>query len=81
VEFGFAHMALDRETTAIGLVDDNGNLWDCTLQFSMTPHPNFKIGGGWDRMVKARRIKEGARVVVGAPAVGMNLTLFVTWIR
>lgn len=47
-EFGFAHMALDRETTDIGLVDENGNLWNCTLQFSMTPYPNFKIGGGWD---------------------------------
>lgn len=74
-------MALNRETTTIGLVDDNGNLWDCTLQVSMTPHQNFKIGGGWDRMVKARKIKEGACVVVGAPAVGMNLTLFITWIR
>lgn len=32
-------------------------------------------------MVKARTIKEGARVVVGALAVGMNLTLYITVIR
>jgi hypothetical protein len=80
-EFGFAHMALDRETTAIDLVDENGNVWNCSLLFSETPYANFKIGGGWERMVQARRINEGARVVVGAPGVGLNLTLFFCIIR
>ncbi|AES59453.1 transmembrane protein, putative [Medicago truncatula] len=80
-EFCFAHMALDRETMVIDLVDENGNVWNCSLQFSETPYADFKIGGGWERLVQARRIKEGACVVVGAPGVGMNLTLFFCVIR
>jgi len=44
-------MALDRGTTAVDMVDENGNIWNCTLEFSETPHDHFKIGGGWGRMV------------------------------
>jgi len=74
-------MALDRENTAVDLVDENGNLWNCSLQFSETPYAHFRIGGDWERMVPARRIREGASVMVGAPAVGMNLTLYFCVIR
>lgn len=63
------------------MVDENGNVWNYSLQFSETPYANFMIGGGWERLVQAQRIKEGARVVVGAPGVGMNLTLFFCMIR
>jgi len=35
------------------------------------------IGGGWTRMVKARRFKEGDRVIIGAPYFGGNDKLFV----
>jgi hypothetical protein len=80
-EIGFAQMALDRETSMIDMVDENGNIWNCTLNFSMDPAPNFKIGGGWELMVKARRFTEGARVVIGAPAICMNLTLYLCVIR
>ncbi|RHN45699.1 hypothetical protein MtrunA17_Chr7g0234161 [Medicago truncatula] len=45
-EFDFAHMALDSETMVINLVDENGNVWNCSLQFSETPYANFRIGGG-----------------------------------
>jgi len=74
-------MALDRETTIVDMHDENGNIWNCTLNFSLDPTPNFKIGGGWELMVKARRIAEGAKVVVGAPSIGMNLTLYFCVIR
>lgn len=80
-DIGFAQMALDRETSIIDVVDENGNIWNCTLSFSMDPAPNFKIGGGWELMVKARRFTEGARVVIGAPAIGLNLTLYFCVIR
>lgn len=59
-------MALERTQTAVSLVDENANIWKCTLQFANCPYRVFKIGGGWDQMVKARRIKVGARVIVGA---------------
>jgi len=74
-------MALDRETTIVDMHDKNGNIWNCILNFSLDPTPNLKIGGGWELMVKARRIAEGARVVVRAPSVGMNLTLYLCVIR
>jgi len=61
----------------VNMVDDCGCIWNCTLQYESRPHPHFMIGGGWTRMVKARRFKEGDRVIIGAPYFGGNDKLFV----
>lgn len=61
---------------ALRLVDECGNLWECSLPFGRFPFPHFDIGGGFKRMVMARRIGEGSHVMVGAPVVGSNATMF-----
>jgi hypothetical protein len=43
---------------ALKLVDECGNIWNCTLQFERKPDPYFKIGGGWNRMIKARGLQD-----------------------
>jgi hypothetical protein len=73
---GFCQLALNTETENLSLVDECGCIWDCTLQFVTRPHAHFKIGGGWNRMVKARRLKDGDSVVIGAPYIGVNEKLF-----
>lgn len=79
--FGFCQMALERTQTAVRLVVKNANMWNCTLQFVDRTYRVFKIGVGWDQMVKARRIKVGARVIVGAPGVGVNETIYFLMLR
>lgn len=73
---GFSQLALDRTTKPLKLVDECGNIWNCTLQFERKPDPHFKIGGGWNRMIKARGLQNGVRVIIGAPFVGMNEKIF-----
>jgi hypothetical protein len=64
---GFCQIALNKNTKHIKMIDDYGNLWFCTLVYEDN---NFKLGGGWKRMVVARRFRQGLRVIVGAPEAG-----------
>jgi hypothetical protein len=58
------------------LIDECGNQWECTLLFGRRPCLHFDIGGGFNRMVMARRLCEGGHVMVGAPVLGSNAKLF-----
>ncbi|KEH19197.1 hypothetical protein MtrunA17_Chr8g0359311 [Medicago truncatula] len=78
---GFCELILDRRTTALKLVDDCGNKWDCTLIFDSRPYPHFPVGGGFHRMILARRLRDGCHVMVGAPGVGSNDTLYFRIVR
>jgi hypothetical protein len=73
---GFCELTLDRRSTVLKLVDDSGNKWDCTVIFYTSPYLYFKVGGGFSRMLLARRLKDGCHIMVGAPVVGSNGTLF-----
>jgi len=44
---GFCEVVLDATTTALKIVDDNGNVWGCTLIYDNTNYAHFKIVGGW----------------------------------
>jgi hypothetical protein len=72
----FFQNTLSRRTRVIRLIDDCGNLWDCTLKFGYRPYYHIKIGGGLKRMAVARRFRQGLRVMISAPAAGSNATLF-----
>jgi hypothetical protein len=65
---------LDISTPLLNMVDECGNLWECTLIFERCSYLQFKIGGGFNRMVLARRLGEGSHVMVGAPIVGSNVS-------
>jgi len=43
---GVCEVVLDVTTTALKIVDDNGNMWGCTLIYDNTNYAHFKIGGG-----------------------------------
>lgn len=68
-------------TTSLKIVDDNGNVWGCTLMFATDGGPHFIIGGGWKRLVMARRLRQGSRLVLGAPMARSNTTLYLCVIR
>jgi len=74
-------MCLDTNADGLNMVDEHGNIWSCTLKFLHGNNAHFEIGGRWNTMIKARRLKEGARVVIGAPGVGMNGTVYFVVIR
>jgi len=74
-------MCLDTSSTSIRLVDEHGNRWNCTIQFVPGNDPHFLIGVGWNKMLKARGLKDGARVVLGAPGIGSNDTVYFNVIR
>jgi len=73
---GFCQATLDTCTTTLNVVDDNGNVWACTLMFGIDDGPHFIIGGGWKRMVMARRLRQGSHFMLGAPVAGKNRTLY-----
>jgi len=73
---GFCELTLDVLTHALRIVDDCGNVWECTLAFENQPYAQFKIGGSMKQMILGRRLCEGSHVMVGAPVVGGNDTLF-----
>jgi len=56
-------------------------MWECALVFERRPYLQFKIGGSFNRMVLARRLGEGSHVMVSAPVVGSNDTLYVRVIK
>lgn len=74
-------MCLDTSSDVLNLVDERGNRWTCTLLYVPGNDAHFNIGGGWSIMVKGRGLKAGARVVIGAPGVGMNATIYFAVIR
>jgi hypothetical protein len=78
---GFCEVVLDVTTTALKIVDDNGNVWGCTLIYDNTNYAHFKFGGGWKRMVLARNLRPGSRILLGAPSAGKNETLYLCVIR
>lgn len=78
---GFCEIALQTWTPALGIVDECGNLWQCDLVFETRPYTHFIVGGGFSIMLLARRLCEGTHVMVGAPEVGSNHTLFFRVIR
>lgn len=47
--------------------DECGNQWECSSLFGRRPFLHFIIGGGFNRLVMARRLCEGSHVMVGAP--------------
>jgi len=73
---GFCEAVLDVTTTTLKIVDDNGNVWGCTLIYDNTDYAHFKIGGGWKRMVLARNLRQGSPILPGASMAGMNETLY-----
>lgn len=73
---GFSQLALDKRSTSLKLVDECGNIWACTIQYVRGRDAHFRVGGGWNRMVKARGLGDGVRIIVGAPYVGRNEKLF-----
>jgi hypothetical protein len=79
--FGFWSGSLDASTTALNILDDNGNIWGCTLMVGNDDGLHFTIGGGWKRMVMARRLRQGSCIMLGAPVAGNNTTLYLRGIR
>ena len=53
-----------------------GNKWKCMTIYGTRPYNHLKIGGGWKRMVEARRISIGTNIKLGAPAAGDNDKLY-----
>lgn len=78
---GFCQATLDIEMTSLRVVDDNGNVWGCTLMYGTDDGGYFKIGGSWKRMVLARRLRQGSRILLGAPVAGKNEVLYLRVIR
>jgi hypothetical protein len=73
---GFCELTLDVGMHALRIVDDCGNIWECTVAFDNQPYAHFKIGGNIKQMILGRRLCEGSHVMVGAPVVGGNDTLY-----
>jgi len=72
----FCEVVLDMTTAALEIVDDNGNVWGCTLMYDNTDYAHFKIGGGWKRMVLSHNLRQGSCILLGAPVAGKNKTLY-----
>jgi len=62
---GLCDVTIGKKTTSLILLDDCGNIWNCITIFGTRPHHHIKLGGGWKRMVDARRLEEGVLVKVG----------------
>lgn len=69
---GFCQLTLGKKSTSVLLIDDCGNKWNCITIYGTRPYNHLKIGGGWKRMVDARRIKVGTNIKIGAPYAGNN---------
>jgi len=78
---GFCEVVLDVTTTTLKSVDDNGNVWGCTLIYDNINYAHFKIGSGWKRMVIAPNLRQGSRILLGAPSAGKNESLYLRVIR
>jgi len=74
---GLCELTIGKRTTSLTMLDDCGNTWNCITIFGTRPHHHIKLGGGWKRMVLARRLKEGDMVKVGFPHAGKNDTIFI----
>jgi len=67
---------VDTSTTNVKIVDDCSNIWDCDLIFGTLPYEQCRIGGQWKRFVEARRLREGVKIILGAPMAAMNDFLY-----
>jgi hypothetical protein len=74
---GLCDLTIGKKTTSLTMIDDCGNKWNCITIFGSRPHHHVKLGGGWKRMVQARRLDEGVMVKVGFPHAGMNDTIYI----
>lgn len=63
---GFCELTLDVNVVVSVMVDECGNQWECSSLFGRRPFLHFIIGGGFNRLVMARRLCEGSHVMVGA---------------
>ncbi|GAU50461.1 hypothetical protein TSUD_240590 [Trifolium subterraneum] len=73
---GFGEFAFDEATTSIKLVDDCGNVWNCSLIFVTFPCKYFKVGGEWGRLVTARKMSIGLNIMIGAQPNGHSETIY-----
>jgi hypothetical protein len=74
---GLCDLTIGKKTTSLTMIDDCGNKWNCITVFGTRPHHHIKLGGGWKRMVQARKLEEGVMVKVGFPHAGMNDTIYI----
>ncbi|XP_039683600.1 uncharacterized protein [Medicago truncatula] len=77
---GFCESALDKRTTALVLIDDCGNKWNCTLFLGSISYCHRKIAGEWKKMIAAHRICEVAQIKSGALMVGKNEIVYLEFI-
>ncbi|WJX43734.1 non-specific serine/threonine protein kinase [Trifolium repens] len=73
---GFGQIAFHEDTTSVKLVDDCGNMWNCTSIYVTFPHAHFKVGGEWSRLVAARRLLVGEYIKIGAKDIGDEQILY-----
>jgi len=73
---GFFEVVLDMTTTTLKIMDDNGNVWGCTMMYDNTDYAHYKIGGGWKRMVLAHKLHQGSCILLSAPVDEKNKTLY-----
>jgi len=74
---GLYDLTIAKKTTSLTMIGDCGNKWNCITIFGTMPHHHIKLGGGWKRMVQARRLEEGVMVKVGFSHTGMNDTIYI----
>jgi len=74
---GLCDLTIEKKTTSLTMIDDCGNKWNCITIFGSSPHHHIKLGGGWKRMVLARRLEEGVMVKVGFPLAEMNDIIYI----
>jgi hypothetical protein len=61
----FCSLALGKKTTSVMVVDDCGNTWKCISIYGTRPYSHIKIGGILGRLVDARRLGVGIKIMIG----------------
>jgi len=74
---GLCNLTIGKKTTSLTMIDDCGNKWNCITIFGSRPHQHIKLGGGWKRIVLARRLEEGVMVKVEFLHACMNDTIYI----
>ena len=77
----FCRLALGKKTTSVVVIDDCGNTWKCIAVYATRPNTHIRIGGGWGRMVDARRLSIGDKIKIGVPNAGKNEKIYLTVTR
>jgi len=73
---GLCDLIIGKKITSL-MIDDCGNKWNYITIFETRPHNHIKLGGGWKRMVQARRLGKCVMVKVGFPHAGMNDIIYI----